>query len=273
MTSARVRARARARARREATAAAEAEAKVVKVVPELNKMYSLAESLQFENNPDVKIVYMTENGIDLYAVDADFRMIDYANRNGNSWYHMMYASSASTKKHVPKKHVCIVKTTVDELDTYMSAKQNMQKSVAQMDHTMNIFAKINELPAIEKTMDTIVNIIVDYMSVNNFTDFEMSDKICEYVVRKNILVTPTQTQSNLLPASPHSESDSDDSQRTLVNESEHVPYPYDAITSIYPEFISGWIVTTLDSLCTSIETIKLAILPIPGTEATFIESY
>lgn len=227
--------------------------------------YTLQESVAFANNPDIKIVYFTEKGIDLYAALPEYADIEYATRNGYSWDQVIHNPPSCIKKQHTKQ-ICIVKTTEAELAARQLATPP-QEPAAHVDHTTQLLEKIDALPLHEWSMDRIVDIIVEYMTHNNIKNMDFADAICRFVGNRGIISTnnPSSSASTTtdvsiltppkLPASPVSD----------ISESETIGY--DGIDTKLPGSISAWLVTSFDSVCTSIQHLTLSILPIPSDDS------
>ena len=204
--------------------------------------YTLDESKAFESNPDIQIVYFTEKGIDLLAAIPETKYIDYAMRNGYSWYHVIDNPPRSIQQN---KEIRIVRTTEAELAIHQAAPTPVTPAV---DHKANILARIDQVPNSEWTQDKIADVVVDYMWTHNISDFTLSDEICEIVGPR--IPKPLPVPDDEIKAG---------AETTMIA----CNYGNDASRL---GSISAWLVTSVDSVVTSIQEMVLNILPIPTSD-------
>ena len=208
--------------------------------------YTLKESIEFESDPCVKIVYFTEKGIDLLAAMPFIGQIDRAMRNGYSWYYLIDNPPASHAE----TQIRIVRTSEAELAAHNAARHSVS---LQVDHKAAMLAEVDVLPTSEWTQERIVDIITDYMIKHSIHDFGLADQVCEIVGSRGILkahesttVTPEVTATVLV-------------EDAIIDTT--MENPEQTVSSIAS--ISAWLVNSIDSMVTSIQQLTLNILPIP----------
>ena len=259
--------------------------------------YSLTESVIYESDPDVRIVYFTEKGIDLLAAVPEYANIEHAIRRGYSWNHVIENGTVYVK--APAR-ICIVKTTEAELD----AHKRSGGARKEVDHKALMLAHIDLVPLQERTQERLADVIFEYMIDNNITDMDIANQVCEIVIRdvrayhKEQILARIEVLSELPELSEH-ELTMDHVANTIVNYMrEHKiteftladevceivgsrgmlkPIALEASTVCVPDkcddstnvnvsigsYISAWLVSSFDSVCTSIQQLSLSILPIP----------
>lgn len=231
--------------------------------------YTLDESRAFESDPHIKIVYFTEKGIDLLAVIPEAAHIDYATRMGYSWYHIINNPPSfvvkSQQSQQSQKQVRIVRTTEAELATHTSARQSQQQSQQSqiklhVDHKAAMLAEIDALPTSELTQDRLADVITDYMIKHGIHDFVIADEICVILGNRGIL--KASESESVISAAADVEAvvdktsfDEDVMQYSIGGHDQTVS----SIGSI-----SAWLVSSFDSVVTSVQQLTLNILPIPS---------
>jgi hypothetical protein len=189
------------------------------------RFYTLYESRAFLADPAIRIVYMTEKGIDLLAAVPDNAVIDHAMRYGYSWDNIIHNPPAFV--YARRQHeIRIVKTTEAELasHTAMTAAPVLMVPVpdaapvlmvpvpdaapvlmvpvpdAAPDHIAAMVARIDAVPTSEWSKEGIADIIADYLFEHAITDYDAADKVCEIVgsrgVRMNVQHVPTPDVSS-----------------------------------------------------------------------------
>jgi hypothetical protein len=265
----------------------------------VKSFYSLRESVQFESRSDVKIVYFTEKGINLFEAVPEFAMVEQAMRRGYSWATLMELDDSIPRSN--NKHVVIVKTTEAELAAH---------GTVAIDHKSQLLGRIDTLPTSEWSHERIADMIVNYMLENNITDFDLSNTVCEIIGNKLSAMNVMKHKSDMLARitalsdkditkdacvdmivdymTEHHITDfaiSDEVCEILVSKGYIRSSPDASLADAYTitddsqadasqadastisqglSTISGWLVTSFDSVCTSIQHLTLNILPIPS---------
>jgi hypothetical protein len=143
--------------------------------------YTLQESIAFENDPSVKIVYMTEKGIDFNEVFPEDAQLDYALRHGYSWYNLMMNPRSFTNNTNTNKRICIVDTTLAELAAYNAQK----KAKENAKHTKAILESVRALPTY--SVEDLVDIVTTYLYTNNITDNSYWNEICDILDTEHLI--------------------------------------------------------------------------------------
>lgn len=167
--------------------------------------YTLEESFAFENDPSVRVVYLTEKGIDLHAVFPEDAKMDYALRHGYSWYNIMTNPPAFMQDDSHEtKRVCIVNTTEAALTAHAKAKSDTANTM----HIATILDSVRSIPTSNRTQDAIVECVAEYLSSNNLQDVSFWDSICNILYSEGLLPEPP-TSPLLLSAVPPEDSDTE----------------------------------------------------------------
>ena len=149
----------------------------------IKQFYTLEESIAFENDNSIRIVYMTEKGIDLHSVFSEDAKFDYALRHGYSWYNIMTNPPKFMQDDSEKKRVCIVNTTEAAVTAHKKAKL---AAVNDM-HVAAILACVRAIPTSNRTQDTIADRVTEYLYSNKLYDVSFWDSICNILYREGLL--------------------------------------------------------------------------------------
>lgn len=241
--------------------------------PSPSPFYTLTESLAFASDPNIKIVYLTEKGIDLIEAVPEFAQIHYATRYGYMWDYLIHNPYKFINND---KQIRIVKTTEAELASLLPAPTPVSPVLASEPEPIpepepvleetELLTIIESMPHDERSFDKIVDIVANYMCKNGF-DSTLIDTICQTVVNKG-LVLETSIPPGIINIESEIDADADaDSEKTILCEHEHYYEHGHEESSLTESSLTGWLVTSFGSVCgsvcTSIQKITLAILPIP----------
>jgi hypothetical protein len=166
----------------------------IPVPPKQKHFYTLQESIAFENDPNVRIVYMTEKGIDFNEIFPEDVQLDYALRHGYSWYNLMMNPQSFTNNTNMNKRICIVDTSLTELAAYNTQKKVKENAM----HTKAILESVRALTTY--SVEDLVDIVTTYLYTNNITDNSYWNEICDILDTEHLI--PIEAVVAVAPMEP-----------------------------------------------------------------------
>lgn len=130
----------------------------------------------------IRTIYVTESGCDLMDVFPDIAEFDRRSRDEGSWYDLVCRNPVDIKV-APYKVVVTTNAELEKIHAAMGAQH--------VDNLIEMFIeKVNNLPQQSRTMNALVDAIVDFITVNcdNSNRMEVGDRLCEKMVNLNLVV-------------------------------------------------------------------------------------